>query len=320
MIDGLTLGAYAAEPRRPALDTRAEERWFRALADIEGARGVEVFFRGSLHPEGPERLAELLPEGWHLVITALPQTVTHSARDARYGLAAADVEGRRAAVDDIRLLLGEAHRIDALLGRRVVRAVEVHSAPRVTYRVRADAASLARSLRELSDAAEGIPLVVEHCDALVPAHRPVKGFLRLDEERDAVRSALEGGVLAGQSLNWGRSAIEGRSGLTPLDHIRELTGAGALTGLMFSGAPRASGVLGEAWDDLHNPLRADDPASLLDEEAVHSALSAIDTTMRAQMLFLGAKVQDPEDSTELERRLAPLERLIGAIRAGWEET
>lgn len=321
MIDGFTLGAYAAEPRRPALDARGEEGWFRALTEIEGARGMEVFFRGSLHPDGPGRLAELLPEGWHLVITALPQTVARTAKDPRYGLAAADGTGRRAAVDDIRRLLSEAHRIDALLGRSVVRAVEVHSAPTAAAGVRADAAALARSLRELSDASEGIPLVVEHCDALVPWHRPVKGFLSLREECDAVRSALEDGVRTGLSLNWGRSAIEGRSRRTPVEHIRELVGAGLLRGLMFSGAPRTSGALGAAWDDLHNPLRADDPTSLLDEGDVRSALASIDASTRAQqLLFLGAKVQDPADAVEQERRLAPLERLIGAVRAGWEET
>lgn len=320
MIDGLTLGAYAAEPRRPALEGRAEERWFRALTAIEGARGLEVFFRGSLHAEGPERLAELLPEGWHLVITALPQAIARSAVDPRYGLAAEDREGRRAAVDDIRLLLAEAHRIDEILGRGAVRAVEVHSAPRADAGVLAGADALARSLYELSDAAEGIPLIVEHCDALVPGRSPVKGFLPLADEQEAVRTASEGGVLAGQSLNWGRSAIEGRSATTAVEHVRQLTRTGTLSGLMFSGAPDAPGGLGAAWDDLHNPLQVDDPSSLLDERRVRETLAVLDAPTRERMLFLGAKVQDPEDSAELERRLAPLNRLIGVIRAGMEET
>lgn len=54
---------------------------------------------------------------------------------------------------------------------------------------------------------------------------------------------------------------------------------------------------------------------------MRSALASIDASTRArQLLFLGAKVQDPADAVEQGRRLAPLERLIGAVRAGWEET
>lgn len=319
MIDGLTLGAYAAEPRRPALEGRAEERWYQALAAIDGASGLEVFFRGSLHPEGPERLAALLPDGWHLVITALPQAVAGVQADPRYGLASADPEGRSAAVDDIRTLLAEAHRVDALLGRRAVRAVEVHSAPRAAGGVAAGAEALARSLRELSDAAEGVPLVVEHCDADVPGRAPVKGFLPLAAEQEAVLSSIAAGVVAAQSVNWGRSAIEGRSAHTPVAHIRQLLDAGTLAGVIFSGAPDRPGALGDAWDDVHNPLRVSDPASLLDEDGVRAALSAIGHGAGERLLYLGAKVQDPHDSGDFERRLAPLNRMIGAIRAGMEE-
>ncbi|QNA93775.1 DUF4862 family protein [Microbacterium sp. Se63.02b] len=125
--------------------------------------------------------------------------------------------------------------------------------------------------------------------------------------------------MSGQSVNWGRSAIEGRSARTPVEHVRHLVRAGTLSGLMFSGAPSTAGPLGAAWDDLHNPLRSDDPASLLDGGGVGMTLAEIDAASWDRMLFLGAKVQDPEDSVEFERRLAPLTRAIGAIRAGMEK-
>ncbi|QYM64071.1 DUF4862 family protein [Microbacterium sp. Se5.02b] len=319
MIDGLTLGAYAAEPRRPALDERSERRWFQALAAVEGAHGLEVFFRGTLHPRGPEHLAQLLPEGWHLVVTALPQAIAGSTTDPRYGLASKHADGRHAAVDDIRRLLAETRRLDAVLGRTAVRAIELHSAPRAIDGVSSDASALALSLRELTDAAEGTPLIVEHCDALVAGQAPIKGYLSLAAEQAAVDEAQDGGAVSGQSVNWGRSAIEGRSARTPVEHVRHLVRAGTLSGLMFSGAPSTAGPLGAAWDDLHNPLRSDDPASLLDGGGVGMTLAEIDAASWDRMLFLGAKVQDPEDSVEFERRLAPLTRAIGAIRAGMEK-
>lgn len=319
MIDGFTLGAYAAEPRNRVPRGDAERRWFEALAAIEGARGLEVFFRGGVQPGGPEHLAGLLPEEWHLVITALPQAVAGSADDPRYGLASTHPDGRRAAVRHIRQLLAEAHRIDAERGERVVRAVEVHSAPRALYGVAAGPEELALSLRELADAAGGIPLIVEHCDALAPGQASVKGYLPIEHEYEAVQAARADGIAAGQSINWGRSAIEGRSGATPSAHLRWLVERRALSGLIFSGAPAADGRLGPAWDDLHNPLREDDPSSLLDAEAVRDSLAALGDGV-TELLFLGAKVQDPQDSQEHARRLAPLIRTIGAIRAGMEET
>lgn len=313
----LTLGAYAAQPAL-SHDDGSERPWYRALADVAGAGGIETFYRGSVHERGPEHLAELLPEGWHVVITALPQAVTKITTSPHYGLASRDPDGRREAVADVRHLLSEAARIDRFLGRRAVRAIELHSSPRRAGAASADARSLARSLRELSAEAEEIPLVIEHCDALVAGQPPAKGFLSLEEEGEAVAIAREEGAVIGQSLNWGRSALEGRSAATAVEHIRTLASAGTLAGVMFSGAPYQRGPLGDAWEDVHNPLQQDDASSLLDEEQVRAALTAIGGG--EGLLFLGAKVQDPRMSPDIAGRLAPLSRLAAAIRTGLVST
>lgn len=309
----LTLGAYAAQPALSADDV-TERRWYQALAEIPGAGGIETFYRGTVHERGPEHLAGCLPDQWHVVITALPQAVAKITTTPHYGLASRDADGRREAVADVRHLLSEATRIDRFLGCRAVRAIELHSSPRRTGAVAADARSLALSLRELAAEAGEIPLVIEHCDALVAGQRPAKGFLSLEEECEAVAVAREHGAVIGQSVNWGRSALEGRSALTAIEHIRTLVAAGTLAGVMFSGAPHVRGPLGDAWEDVHNPLRQDDASSLLDEEQVHAAITAIGGG--EGLLFLGAKVQDPRMSSDVAGRLAPLSRLVAAINTG----
>lgn len=313
----LTLGAYAAQPAL-SHDDATERRWYQALAEIPGAGGIETFYRGSLHERGPEHLAGLLPDGWHVVITALPQAVAKITTDPHYGLGSRDPDGRREAVSDVRHLLFEARRIDRFLGRRAVRAIELHSSPRRTGAASADACFLALSLRELAAEAAEIPLVIEHCDALVPGQPPAKGFLSLEEECEAVDAARDEGAVIGQSVNWGRSALEGRSAATAVEHIRLLASAGTLAGVMFSGAPHVRGPLGDAWEDVHSPLQQDDPSSLLDEERVHAAITAIGGG--EDLLFLGAKVQDPRMSPDIAGRLAPLSRLAAAIRTGLAST
>jgi hypothetical protein len=350
MIDGLTVGAYAAAPQRIPLAGANEDRWYALLGELDHAAGIEVFFRGSLHPLGPRRLAHLLPPGWHVVATMLPQAIARQAADPEYGLASESPEGRRAAVDDGRILFGELRKIADLLGRDPTRAVHLHSAPRAspappasptspTSPARSNAAALTASLDELALLAEqhelGAALVVEHCDARLPEQPPAKGYLALDAEIEAVRdarirangragaasAAAETGRAAaptfGQAVNWGRSAIEGRSAETPLAHLAALDRAGTLAGLMFSGAPSTAGALGAAWDDLHNPLADDDPSSLLTEHEIRRSLSAIGPDAASALLYLGAKVQDPTDSDDLARRLDPLRAVLTAVHTEW---
>ncbi|MFB2596619.1 DUF4862 family protein [Herbiconiux sp. P17] len=332
MIDGLTVGAYAAAPQRTPLSGPDEDYWYALLGDLDHATGIEVFFRGSLHPLGPRRLAHLLPEGWHVVATMLPQAIARQAADPGYGLASDSVEGRRAAVADGRALFGELQTIADLLGRDPTRAVHLHSAPRAALEshARSSAAALTASLGELAELADehglGAALVVEHCDALVPGQPPAKGYLTLDAEIEAVRDARIRSTGAGtapvygQSVNWGRSAIEGRSADTAVAHLAALDRAATLAGLMFSGAPSTDGVLGAAWNDLHNPLAADDPSSLLTRDEIRRSLGILSPDAASRLLYLGAKVQDPADSDDLSTRLDPLRAVLATVHTEWNRS
>lgn len=86
----------------------------------------------------------------------------------------------------------------------------------------------------------------------------VGAFRRSLEELEA--SAALGVPL---TVNWGRSVVESHDPATPEQQIRGLAAAGLLGGVAFSGASRDTTPYGAPWADVHLPLDADEPASLL---------------------------------------------------------
>ncbi|HEY0247140.1 MAG TPA: DUF4862 family protein [Gryllotalpicola sp.] len=309
MTDGLILGAYALEP---AAD--AGEDWYGLLGDIEGASGLEIPLRGgALHPGGAGRLAPLLPEGWNVVVTMLPSAMAGLRASAGYGLASTDAEGRAAAIADVRRAFAEADALAQELGRQVVTALHLTSAPRGG----GDEEQLAAALVELGADAGGIGLYLEHCDSW-REDRPVqKGFLPIDQEIAAVLAARERtGADLGQVVNWGRSVIDERSVDGARAHLDVLLGAGTLRGLMLSGASASGGGLGEAWADAHNPVASVDPSSLLSEAEIARSLTP---EVVATSHHLGVKVQDPARAEGLDARLEPLRRTVAAVRASLTE-
>src|SRR5262249_52879340 len=116
----------------------------------------------------------------------------------------------------------------------------------------------------------GAKLAIEHCDAYVTGQPPQKGFLTVREELDALKATHDTRTPAGLVLNWGRSAIEGRSAATALAHAREAEASGLLVGLMFSGACAQDAVYGD-WQDTHAPFA---PAFGIRHAAEHSELTA----------------------------------------------
>jgi hypothetical protein len=309
IIDGLVLGAYALEPPPERLPG-GQEQWYRLLAEVPGAGGVEVPFRGgALHPEGPRRLAALLPAGWSVVVTMLPATMAGIRAADGYGLASPDDAGRRAALADARAALDAAAALADAAGRDVVRAIHLTSAPRG-----ADGSGerLAASLIELAPHARGVLLTVEHCDAWRPDGGVQKGFLPLDAEIAAVRTAREAtGAAIGQTVNWGRSVIDERDAAGGARQLDRLAEAGTLAGLMVSGASATGGATWPAWADAHNPLDTADPSSLLTAEVLAELLAP---ARRAGLAYLGVKVQDPRDAADPADRIAPLAATVDAVR------
>ncbi|HEX7806599.1 MAG TPA: DUF4862 family protein [Cellulomonas sp.] len=308
------LGAYALVAGLPADD---EAHAYAALVDL-GIAGIELpvasadagspWFRRSVHPS------------WDLVVTLIPTVMQRLGTDPAYGLASTDADGRRAALDDVAAARDLARRLADDSGRPRVRAVQVNSAPRGD---RASVDALARSLDELGgwDFA-GATVAIEHCDAPRPGRPFHKGFLELADELTALDGRPAGRF--GLTVNWGRSAIEGRSATTPVEHVRAAATAGLLAGVMFSGvtgSPSATAVWGEPWDDGHMAPRGDDPALVSSAESLLGP-DEIAETLRAagpDLGYVGVKVTvRPPDAGVAERvavaraALAQVARAMGA--------
>lgn len=324
----LLVSAYATEPRRIQLEGRREAQWFERLSALPGAGGIEDYYGAAIPggrpgyfgadaPSGRARLAQLLPAAWYVTITMLPWTLLQQRSHKGYGLASDDTEGRTLAIADMRRVLEEIDEINQLLGRAAVRAIQVPSAPRPTPGTTASSAALETSLRELAEWDwHSTEILVEHCDCMRPSGPVSKGFLGLDVEIEAVRRvAAESPGRFGQSLNWGRSAIEGQSTSTPVAHIQKLVAAGTYRGMVFSGTSAQGGQLGPAWADYHNPLIDDDPSSLMTQACVRDTLEVSGRQALDTLAFIGVKVQDPRDADDFDLRLAPVERLLRVIEA-----
>lgn len=302
MLGGLILGAYTVEPTPDVLAAR-EREWYELLAGIDGAAGLEVPYRDGLHRDGAARLAERLPAGWRVAVTMLPATMITMRGAGEYGLASPDADARARAVRDLDAVRDDIHRLNDATGAATVLGVHLHSAPRAV----ADAAAFTASLTELAGQDwDGAALIVEHCDAVRPDGQVAKGFLPLAAETEIARSV---GVT--QAINWGRSAIEGRSAEAPAQHIAELAAAGTLGGVMFSGTSATGGALAPAWEDLHHPLDTVDPTSLLTEYEIDRSVAAWAGSLPS---FVGVKVIDPSRATELDDRLEPLRVTAAAVR------
>lgn len=297
------VGAYAASA---GLEEADEAALYAGLAELNIA-GLEQPYFGSLHRRDEGWLIGQIRPDWSLVITTLPGTMDRLGEDPGFGLASVDPGGRKRAVDFIegaRLAVEKLHRV---LGRRAVRAVMVHSAPRLG----AGASSLEGFAASLTDLRgrdwQGASLLVEHCDTLVPGRTPDKGFLRIEDDVIAVKMS-SGATPAGIAINWGRSALEARSAEGPLAHLARASQAQILGGLFFSGVTPSDPEYGE-WRDSHAPFSTACPNSLLTPAAARAALEAAPGCP-----LLGLKLQTKPASLSVPRRLAVIADGLEALR------
>jgi hypothetical protein len=301
------VGAYAAGFAADAADH------VRALAQLPGFGGVELPFNDDVARDRVS-VSVLCPE-WDVVLTAITATVGRTRTDPQFGLASRFEAGRRAAVAAARGLAALRQAIDEHAGRAATIAVELHSAPPGT----GDPNALAASLAELAELDWGAALVtIEHCDSVSgpPPHQ--KGYLTLDDELDAVQTAGEQFAL---TVNWGRSAIEGRSAATPVKHVTRARAAGRLGGVMFSGVTNRPSAFGTPWLDAHLPVSAacdpnfadlaplTEPLSLLGPAQISATLEAAGGAQRFTGLKIGLRPSDLELDARIDRLRANLELL-----------
>ena len=286
----LVVGAYAA---MPGDDPEGVSRIISTLAQNEAIAGLELtlFDEIEIHPAWNP--------AWRHVITDVGGTMRRLGANPDYGLASPDEAGRQEALAFARAALAQLDKLrDA--GAQV-QAVELHAAPSR----KADRGALERSLAEIASWEWGeVQLLVEHCDALGPGQQGDKEFAALEDEIAVVAGLRESDPRWGISLNWGRSAIEGRGSQLPLDHIRQAREAGLLSALFFSSATGAESQFGAPWTDHHHPPKDVDFAPAGSELGSAEIRDAIEAA--GDGVVLGAKFGLRPASLGADERLAQL--------------
>lgn len=302
------LGAYAASPCHSAWDPAAESAFYQGLKRMDLA-GLEHPYWDRLHRWDDAWFLDNLPADWTLLLTTLPGTMDRLKDDPHFGLASADRDGRRKALDVLEGCRRVIHHLHKYLGRRVVKAVSVHSAPRLGGGARSDLEAFSDSLTILrSGDWDGATLLVEHCDKYVRDRSPDKGFLAIEDEVVAVRRST-GNTPLSMLINWGRSAVESRSVDGPIAHLQRAVDAGLLGGLFFSGATPSHPLYGE-WRDSHAPFQASVPESLLTSQAAAQALEEA-----GDPPFLGLKMQALPKTLTVQERLSFVQAQLETLRS-----
>lgn len=290
------VGAYASLPS----GRQAQEQYYELLANQPWINGIEIPYPGDL-AQNLAWLAAQLPAHWEAnTITAIPGTMQNVGKNAAFGLASTDPDGKQAALEFTEQIRQCVVDLADKKGKKVIAAVQLHSAPTNGANAPAFTASLEK-LQEQDWA--GAKLVIEHCDAPRAGRKPEKGFLELADE---IAIARQTGVKI--HINWGRSCLEERDAQAPLAHIRAAAKEQVLAGVLFSGAGPADTQYGYEWIDGHLPMSPDEPTSLLTAQEV--AECAQDG---AGAQYLGAKICVPAQAT-LEQRLAMLRHIYDAAQ------
>lgn len=272
------VGAYAALPH----ERTDQEEFYSSLAAQSWVDGLEVPFRANIDDDLEWFAAQLSPSFTTNVLTPIPGVMHKLGENPDFGLASPDEGGRAAAVDYLLNASWAMKELNDALGRQFFTHVAIHSAPTKNADVDALVASLAVASEWDWD---GASLVIEHQDAFVEGQDPQKGFLTLADELRAIKEVDATNIRS--SINWGRSAIEGRSQSTPLTHIREAADAGLLAGVIFSGAHARDCAYGPAWTDAHAPLNTFEESSIMTPDLVAEAARV---TSAEPIDFLGAKI------------------------------
>jgi hypothetical protein len=313
----MIVGAYAISPAATTWNEAGETALYDGLKTMQNVRGLEVPFTGTLHRHDEKWLFAHIDKSWDFVVTLIPGTMGTLQQNPKFGLASTDAAGRKAAVDFARSAREAVSRLNAATGRNAVIAVEVQSAPSLGKPGAASSVdAFAESLAEVAGWDwQGARIVIEHCDALKPSHPAAKGFLPLADELKAIAKANKSAKQQiGVAINWGRSVLENRRAETGAEHIAEARKAGALSGIMFSGAGGAATPYG-AWEDSHMPhapapgLKHAAEGSLMTEEEIRRSLTAAGQGLD----FVGAKIGVRPADAPVATRLGLIQDLITLV-------
>ncbi|MDP9800825.1 hypothetical protein J2S49_000901 [Arcanobacterium wilhelmae] len=299
MATPFVIGAYAALPAERA----QQEEFYGSLAQAAWVNGLEIPLRATITDDLPWFAQQIAPSFTTNVLTPIPGTMGKLGKNPAFGIASPDEAGRALALEFLIDAVNQVKAVNDAVGRQVFTHIALHTAPTAT----AQREALVRSLATIEQwDADGAKFVIEHQDAFIPEQAPQKGFLSLADEIIAIEEADAERTFI--SLNWGRSAIEGRGTELPLEHVKQAAASGKLEGLIFSGAHDVDGDYGPAWTDAHVALHQDEPSSIMTSSLVASAAQA---ATAAKVQYLGAKLT-LDGRYSVAERVAILQRVAAA--------
>jgi hypothetical protein len=303
------IGAYATAPSLADNDKLNEHKFYEKLIEsIPEIRGLEIPFWGKeIHQFGSDFLLDIIDKNWENVLTCIPGSMSKLANNPKFGLASDDENGRAEAIAMHKKANQVLHKMNECYGRQSVIAVQIATAPStpVEY-VSSSTDSLLKSMEEiLSWDWEGAKIVIEHCDAAVGNTPFEKGFLTIEDE---VKTLIELKDLhdVGMTINWARSAIEGRNTSKPIEHIKMALKNDILSGLMFSGVSDNDDQYGN-WKDTHMPFAQSFNVKFYEENSFLTYENIINTLKSLNVNdldYLGIKLLSmPIESATIERRI-----------------
>jgi len=303
------VGAYATAPSLGSENISLEQRFYDSLIDsIPEMRGLEIPFWGEeIHQFGSEFLLDIIKPDWDNVLSCIPGTMSSLAKMPTFGLASDDEHGRAAAIAMHKRANEMLHRMNDYFGKQSIIAVQVATAPSTPVDgVSSSMDSFLNSMNEMLTWDWGeAKIVIEHCDASISGQPIAKGFFNLENEIKALQS-LNSNVELGVMINWARSAIEGRSSDTPVEHLTLASKNNVLSGLIFSGVSSKDELYG-SWDDAHMPFARSfdveyfEENSLLTLDSITQSLNSINIDM---LDYLGIKLLSmPIIESTIEKRV-----------------
>lgn len=304
------VGAYATSPNIFKWEEDLEKEYFNELKKLSSVRGLELPFWGDgLHPFDDKWLLENIEPSWVNVLTCVPGTMKSLKNDSNFGLASKSEKSRRNALQFYKRALLAVKQLNDHLGKNAILGVHITTAPSNSRNnIAGNAENFLYSLLEIASWDWcGARVVVEHCDAYTEGFIPQKGFLSLKHEIETIIEAnKKTGLNAGITLNWARSVIEKRNVAGAVEHVREVSKAGLLKGMMFSGVTDKHDNLYGQWADTHMPpAKAYDMAfyeedSLMTAENIEATLMACNMSM---LEYIGIKLLAMPESTSMDRRI-----------------
>lgn len=314
------LGAYAASPNHSGWDATLEAAYYNELKLLPNLQGLEHPFLGKLHLHDDDWFLNNVSPQWDYVFTCIPGIMNALAENADFGLASANEQGRAAALDFMQQAREAIVKLNQHSGRQAVKAIMIQTAP-ARNKADSSADALALSLATMLQWDwQGARILIEHCDAYLPAQQPSKGFLSLADEIAVVKqlnTTLPATQLPlGIVINWGRSVFETRRVEGAVEHIQAAQQAGLLSGLMFSGVSDKDSEYG-AWRDSHQPVQSSaqiqygEPGSWMTEQAIHQCLAACNNA--AELPVLGAKIGIRPQTATVNERLGYIRDMLATL-------